>query len=98
MKQRLKERRCCARGPSRRTVCGIASCDRGMPMNVANLNAIEVLVHAEHMGDAVAADTAASKVFAQSGALRDAASLAADYCAYKNGCIVFPVDGRLTGG
>jgi len=66
-------------------------------MNVADLNAIDVHVHMEHTGEASAADTAALKYFGESGALRDAGSLAEYYRSRKIGCVVFPVDERLTG-
>jgi predicted TIM-barrel fold metal-dependent hydrolase len=66
-------------------------------MNAAELKAIDVHVHMEHTGEASAADDAAAKYFGASGALRDAASLAEYYRARKIGCVVFPVDERLTG-
>lgn len=66
-------------------------------MNVADLIAIDVHVHMEHTGEASAADAAASKYFGESGALRDAGSLAEYYRSRKIGCVVFPVDERLTG-
>jgi predicted TIM-barrel fold metal-dependent hydrolase len=66
-------------------------------MNVAGLNAIDVHVHMEHTGKATAADAAASRYFGDSGALRDAEGLAEYYRARKIGCVVFPVDERLTG-
>jgi predicted TIM-barrel fold metal-dependent hydrolase len=66
-------------------------------MNAAELKAIDVHVHMEHTGEASAADDAAAKYFGASGALRDAASLAEYYRSRKIGCVVFPVDERLTG-
>jgi predicted TIM-barrel fold metal-dependent hydrolase len=66
-------------------------------MNAAELNAIDVHVHMEHTGEVTAADTAATQYFGESGAARDAASLAAYYRSRKIGFVVFPVDERLTG-
>jgi uncharacterized protein len=66
-------------------------------MNVAELKAIDVHVHMEHTGEASAADTAAAKYFGASGAARDAAGLAGYYRSRRIGCVVFPVDERLTG-
>ena len=66
-------------------------------MNIAELRAIDVHVHMEHTGEASAADAAASKYFGDSGAARDANSLAEYYRSRKIGCVVFPVDERLTG-
>jgi uncharacterized protein len=66
-------------------------------MKVAGLNAIDVHVHMEHTGKVTAADAAASRYFGESGALRDAEGLAEYYRARKIGCVVFPVDERLTG-
>jgi len=66
-------------------------------LNIAELRAIDVHVHMEHTGEASAADAAASKYFGDSGAARDANSLAEYYRSRKIGCVVFPVDERLTG-
>jgi predicted TIM-barrel fold metal-dependent hydrolase len=66
-------------------------------MNVANLIAIDVHVHMEHTGEASAADAAAAKYFGDSGAARDADSLAEYYRSRKIGFVIFPVDERLTG-
>jgi predicted TIM-barrel fold metal-dependent hydrolase len=66
-------------------------------MKIAELKAIDVHVHMEHTGEASAADEAASKYFGDSGAARDAAGLATYYRSRRIGCVVFPVDERLTG-
>jgi hypothetical protein len=66
-------------------------------MNIANLTAIDVHVHIEHTGAESAADSAAKKYFGDSGAARDPNALADYYRSRKIGCIVFPVDERLTG-
>lgn len=65
-------------------------------MNAANLIAIDVHVHIEHSGENVAADSAAAKYFGASAA-KDKASLAEYYRSRNIGCVVFPVDERLTG-
>jgi predicted TIM-barrel fold metal-dependent hydrolase len=66
-------------------------------MNFAQLKAIDVHVHIEHTGADSAADSAARKYFGESGAARDPNALA-DYYRLRNiGCVVFPVDERLTG-
>jgi hypothetical protein len=66
-------------------------------MNVAELKAIDVHVHMEHTGEASAADSAAARYFGNTGAPRDAQGLAEYYRSRKIGCVVFPVDERLTG-
>jgi uncharacterized protein len=66
-------------------------------MNVAKLKAIDVHVHMEHTGGPSAADNAASQYFGASGAARDAEGLAEYYRSRNIGCVVFPVDERLTG-
>ncbi len=66
-------------------------------MNIANLTAIDVHVHIEHTGAESAADSAAKKYFGDSGAARDPSALAEYYRSRKIGCVVFPVDERLTG-
>jgi len=66
-------------------------------MKVSGLKAIDVHVHMEHTGEASAADRAAAKYFGESGAARDAAGLAEYYRSRQIGCVVFPVDERLTG-
>ena len=66
-------------------------------MNVRELRAIDVHVHMEHTGEASAADTAAAAYFGNSGAPRDAKSLAEYYRSRKIGFVIFPVDERLTG-
>ena len=66
-------------------------------MNIANLKAIDVHVHIEHTGEESAADSAAKKYFGESGAARDPKALADYYRSRNIGCVVFPVDERLTG-
>jgi len=66
-------------------------------LNAAELYAIDVHVHMEHSGEESAADTAASRYFGDSGAKRDAVSLAGYYRSRKIGFVIFPVDERLTG-
>ena len=66
-------------------------------MNFAQLKAIDVHVHIEHTGADSAADSAARKYFGESGAARDPNALADYYRSRNIGCVVFPVDERLTG-
>jgi hypothetical protein len=66
-------------------------------MNAARLKAIDVHVHIEHTGPDSAADAAAKRYFGDSGAARDPQSIAEYYRSRNIGCIVFPVDERLTG-
>jgi len=66
-------------------------------MNVAQLKAIDVHVHIEHTEGDSAADSAAKKYFGESGAARDRTALADYYRSRNIGCVVFPVDERLTG-
>jgi predicted TIM-barrel fold metal-dependent hydrolase len=66
-------------------------------MNIAELVAIDMHVHMEHTGAASTADSAAARYFGDSGALRDPQALAEYYRSRKIGCVVFPVDERLTG-
>ena len=66
-------------------------------MNFAQLKAIDVHVHIEHTGADSAADSAAKKYFGESGAARDPNALADYYRSRNIGCVVFPVDERLTG-
>jgi uncharacterized protein len=66
-------------------------------MNITELTAIDVHVHIEHAGEDFAADSAARSYFGESGASRDRNSLAGYYRSRNIGCVVFPVDERLTG-
>ncbi len=66
-------------------------------MKIAELKAIDVHVHIEHTGEDAAADVAARRYFGESGAARDRNALADYYRSRKIGCVVFPVDERLTG-
>jgi len=66
-------------------------------MNTAQLKAIDVHVHMEHTGADSAADAAAKRYFGESGAARDSNALAEYYRSRNIGCVVFPVDERLTG-
>jgi uncharacterized protein len=65
-------------------------------MRVSELIAIDTHVHLEPESD-TAADLAAKKYFGDSGAARDWKGLADYYRSRKIGCVVFPVDERLTG-
>ena len=66
-------------------------------MNVAELIAIDTHVHMEPEDDRLAADAAAGKYFGESGAPRDRKGLAEYYRSRKIGCVIFPVDEKLTG-
>jgi hypothetical protein len=66
-------------------------------MNVAELIAIDTHVHMEPEDDRLAADAAARKYFGESGAPRDRKGLAEYYRSRKIGCVIFPVDEKLTG-
>jgi predicted TIM-barrel fold metal-dependent hydrolase len=66
-------------------------------MNFAQLQAIDVHVHMEPCETGSAADRAARKYFGDSGAARDPNALADYYRSRNIGCVVFPVDERLTG-
>jgi len=66
-------------------------------MNFAQLKAIDVHVHMEPVDTGSAADRAARKYFGDSGAARDPNALADYYRSRNIGCVVFPVDERLTG-
>jgi uncharacterized protein len=66
-------------------------------MNFAQLKAIDVHVHIEPGETGSAADSAARKYFGDSGAARDRHALADYYRSRNIGCVVFPVDERLTG-
>ena len=66
-------------------------------MNTAALKAIDVHVHIEHTGKDSAADAAAKKYFGDTGAAREPDLLAQYYRDRGIGCVVFPVDERLTG-
>jgi len=66
-------------------------------MNIHELKAIDVHVHIEHTGADSAADSAAKQYFGESGAARGRNALADYYRSRNIGCVVFPVDERLTG-
>jgi uncharacterized protein len=66
-------------------------------MNFAQLKAIDVHVHIEHEGPDSAADSAAKKYFGEGAAARGRDALAEYYRSRNIGCVVFPVDERLTG-
>jgi hypothetical protein len=68
-----------------------------MPMNAERLVAIDVHVHLEHTGEVTAAELQAQKYFGASTAGRDWDVLAEYYRSRKMGCVVFPVDEKLTG-
>jgi uncharacterized protein len=65
-------------------------------MNASDLTAIDTHVHLEPEGDS-AADAAARQYFGDTGAARDWNRLAEYYRTRRIGCVVFPVDERLTG-
>ena len=67
------------------------------PMNTDLLVAIDVHVHLEHAGELTASDVQAQKYFGASAAARDWNVLADYYRSRKMGCVVFPVDEKLTG-
>ncbi len=66
-------------------------------MNLAQLKAIDVHVHIEHDGPESAADSAAKRYFGESATWRGRDALAEYYRSRNIGCVVFPVDERLTG-
>jgi len=66
-------------------------------MNINELVAIDTHVHLEHTGEVKEADRAAEKYFGSSGVPRERNALAEYYRSRKIGCVVFPVDERLTG-
>ena len=66
-------------------------------MKIDELVAIDTHVHLEPEDDRQAADTAARKYFGDSGAPRDRKGLAEYYRSRKIGCVIFPVDEKLTG-
>ena len=66
-------------------------------MHISDLIAIDTHVHLEPEDDSRASDQAAKTYFGDSGAARDWNSLAEYYRARKIGCVVFPVDEKLTG-
>ena len=66
-------------------------------MNAAELTAIDTHVHLEPEDDNRAADSAAKKYFGDSGAPRDRRGLADYYRSRRIGCVIFPVDEKLTG-
>ena len=66
-------------------------------MNFDQLKAIDVHVHIEPEETGSPADSAAKKYFGESGAARDRNALADYYRSRNIGCVVFPVDERLTG-
>lgn len=66
-------------------------------MHTADLIAIDTHVHLEPEDDSQAADRAARKYFGDSGAPRDWKGLAEYYRSRKIGCVVFPVEEKLTG-
>jgi hypothetical protein len=65
-------------------------------MDTDNLVAIDVHVHLEHTGALTAADEQAQKYFGASAA-RDWNALADYYRSRQMGCVVFPVDEKITG-
>src|SRR5262245_24653822 len=65
-------------------------------MNIDTLVAIDVHVHLEHTGPLTAADEHANRYFGAS-APRDWDALADYYRSRQMGCVVFPVDEKLTG-
>ncbi len=66
-------------------------------MNVDDLTAIDVHVHLEHAGELTDADRQAQQYFGAASIARDWTALAEYFRSRKIGCVVFPVDERLTG-
>ena len=66
-------------------------------MNIDALVAIDVHVHLEHTGELTEADKQAQKYFGSAGVARDWPALAEYFRSRKIGCVVFPVDEKLTG-
>ena len=70
---------------------------RPSTIQAGNAVAIDVHVHLEAPTDGSAADVAARQYFGDSGAARDAHSLAEYYRSRRMACVVFSVDERLSG-
>src|SRR3982750_4734729 len=68
-----------------------------MSIDISGLTAIDVHVHLEADQQGSDSEAAARKYFGDSGAGRDAASLAEYYRSRKMACVVFTVDERLSG-
>src|SRR4029450_1849772 len=66
-------------------------------MNVSQLVAIDTHVHIEHTDEGGPADKAAERYFGPTGAPRERKALAEYYRSRRIGCVVFPVDEKLTG-
>jgi predicted TIM-barrel fold metal-dependent hydrolase len=66
-------------------------------MQIDTLVAIDVHVHLEHAGELTAADRQAQQYFGAGAVARDWDQLAEYYRSRRLGCVVFPVDERLTG-
>jgi len=66
-------------------------------VHTSELIAIDTHVHLEPDDDNQASERAAKKYFGDSGAKRDWKSLAEYYRSRKIGCVVFPVEEKLTG-
>jgi len=66
-------------------------------MKTDGLIAIDTHVHLEPEESGQAAEAAAKKYFGDSGAPRDRKGLAEYYRSRKIGCVIFPVDEKLTG-
>ena len=66
-------------------------------MNIDHLVAIDVHVHLEHEGALTDADRKAQQYFGSSSIARDWTSLADYFRSRKIGCVVFPVDEKITG-
>ena len=66
-------------------------------MNVNQLVAIDTHVHIEHTDEGGPADRAAEKYFGPVTAPRERKALAEYYRSRRIGCVVFPVDEKLTG-
>jgi len=66
-------------------------------MEVESLTAFDVHVHLESTEDGTATDAAAKKYFGESGAAREANTLAEYYRSRKIAFVIFTVDERLTG-
>ena len=68
-----------------------------LKLNANKLKAIDVHVHLEPQASGTEAGEAAKKYFGDSGAARDAKSLADYYRSRNMACVVFTVDERLSG-
>ena len=66
-------------------------------MDIDHLVAIDVHVHLEHAGELTDADKQAQQYFGSTGIARDWSALADYFRSRKIGCVVFPVDEKLTG-